>query len=160
VSSQRDSHSELPLDPDTDDIEVVPRPLHLRPAAVGLVALGGAIGTGVRLVVSAAIPVEWGIPFGILVINVTGAFVLGLLLEVLVRRGDDTGVRRGIRLFVGTGVLGGYTTYSTFAVGAEGLLHTDLTASLLYGALTVVVGGAASLLGIAAGAALTRGRRA
>ena len=55
---------------------------------------------------------------------VAGAFLLGWLLEALSRGGPDEGRRRAIRLFVGTGIMGGYTTYSSFAVDTDGLIAT------------------------------------
>jgi CrcB protein len=135
------------------------RPLHLRWSAIGLVVLGGAVGTLLRYLLSLVIP-EWnGMPLGIFVINVTGAFVLGWLLEALARGGPDEGDRRTLRLLVGTGVLGGYTTYSTFAVDTDGLLlASQFDLSALYGLATVLVGAAASVAGIAVGAAVARRR--
>lgn len=49
-------------------------------------------------------------------INLAGAFALAALLEVLAETGGDRGWRRGLRLGIGTGLLGGFTTYSTFSV--------------------------------------------
>lgn len=84
---------------------------------LGLVFVGGVCGTFVRAELSNRFPAAadaW--PWTTFWINVSGAFVLGLLLGVLARLGDDTGWRRRARLGLGTGALGGYTTYSTFAV--------------------------------------------
>ena len=135
------------------------RPLHLRGTAIVLVVAGGAVGTLLRYLLSLAIP-DWnGMPLGIFIINVTGAFVLGWLLEALARGGPDEGGRRTARLLVGTGVLGGYTTYSTFAVDTDGLLlASQVDLSALYGLATVLVGAAASVAGIAVGAAVARRR--
>jgi fluoride exporter len=157
-----ESPGELPLDPDIEVEEVAgvaARPLHLRWSAIGLVVAGGTIGTFIRYAVAQAIP-EWGgIPVAIFLINITGAFLLGWLLEALVRGGPDQGRRRTLRLFAGTGILGGYTTYSTFAVDTDGLLMgAQFGASALYGLATVLVGAAASVAGIALGAALHRAR--
>ncbi|KHK95830.1 membrane protein [Microbacterium mangrovi] len=135
------------------------RPLHLRGTAIGLVVLGGAVGTLLRYLLSLVIPSWQGMPLGIFVVNVSGAFVLGWLLEALSRSGPDEGRRRTARLLVGTGVLGGYTTYSTFAVDTDGLLLTaQFGPSALYGLATVLVGAAASVAGIAVGAAVARRR--
>lgn len=120
--------------------------------AVLYVAVGGVIGTAARVVLDAAIPDVAGIPAGILVINLTGAFLLGLLLEVLARRGPDTGARRNVRLLCGTGILGGFTTYSALAVDTAVLLQTGQAATaVVYGVGTVVVGAASSLAGMMLG---------
>ncbi|TDN45104.1 CrcB protein [Curtobacterium flaccumfaciens] len=124
------------------------RPPHLRWGFLGLVALGGAIGTGVRAVLADAFPAHDGISWVILAINVVGAFCLGLLLETLAHRGPDVGRRRTVRLFVGTGVLGGFTTYSTLADDTARLLDVGRWgAGSGYALLSVVLG----LLAVAAG---------
>lgn len=82
-----------------------------------LVFIGGAVGTAIRAALEAAMPAQpGGWPWTTFAINVSGSFLLGLLLETLSLRGPDAGLRRYLRLGVGTGVMGGYTTYSTFAV--------------------------------------------
>ncbi|WP_439691895.1 fluoride efflux transporter FluC [Curtobacterium sp. SP.BCo] len=124
------------------------RPPHRRWAFLGLVALGGAIGTAARALLAAAFPALDGISWTILAINVVGAFCLGLLLETLARRGPDVGRRRAVRLFVGTGVLGGFTTYSTLADDTAQLLDGGRwAAGSGYALVTVVLG----LLAVAAG---------
>lgn len=125
------------------------RPPHLRWGSLGLVALGGAIGTGVRAVLADAFPAHDGISWVILVINVVGAFCLGLLLESLARRGPDVGRRRTVRLLVGTGVLGGFTTYSTLADDTAQLLDVGRWgAGSGHALLTVALGLLAVLAGI------------
>lgn len=82
-----------------------------------VVFVGGALGTAIRAALEAAMPAQpGGWPWTTFAINVSGSFLLGLLLETLSRRGPDAGLRRYLRLGLGTGVMGGYTTYSTFAV--------------------------------------------
>ncbi len=114
-----------------------------------MVAFGGAIGTGAREAISLAIPPIGGLPVAILGINVVGAFLLGLLLESLLRRGPDAGRRRDLRLFLGTGVLGGFTTYSALAADSSVLLieGSDLV-GVLYAVGSVVLGALASWGGI------------
>ncbi|QAY74846.1 CrcB family protein [Agromyces protaetiae] len=125
------------------------RPAHLQWRLLGLVALGGVIGAGVREALTLVIPHLGVFPIAVFGINVTGAFILGALLEALAQRGPDEGRRRAVRLFVGTGVLGGYTTYSTLAVDTAQLLRADdwLWAAV-YALGTVIVGAAASIAGI------------
>ncbi|MBB1196912.1 fluoride efflux transporter FluC [Curtobacterium flaccumfaciens] len=125
------------------------RPPHLRWRLVALVALGGAIGTTVRALLAAAFPAHDGISWAILAINVVGAFCLGFLLDALARRGPDIGRRRAVRLFVGTGVLGGFTTYSTLADDTAQLLDLGRwTAGTGYALLSVVLGLVAVVLGL------------
>ena len=117
--------------------------------ALTLIALGGAVGTTLRYLISNAIPAVDGLRTGIFVVNVSGAFLIGVLIESLALRGDDTGRRRHLRLLLGTGVLGGYTTYSALALDAASLLDVNrVLVSIGYGVATVVAGGLATWLGI------------
>ncbi|MGN8050846.1 fluoride efflux transporter FluC [Curtobacterium sp. 22159] len=152
----------MPIDPDVEVVETDARPVrppHLQWASLALVALGGAIGTAARAALSEALPARDGISWTVLVINVVGAFLLGLLLEALAHRGPDIGRRRRLRLFVGTGVLGGFTTYSTLADDTARLLADGRwgagSASAL---LTVLLGLVAVVAGLWV-AALVRPRR-
>ena len=135
-----------PLDIDETDS---PPPAWQDWQALMLVGLGGAFGTALRYAVSNAIPAVDGLRTGIFVVNVSGAFLIGVLIELLALRGDDTGRRRQLRLLLGTGVLGGYTTYSALALDAASLFDLNrVTASIGYGVATVIVGGVATWLGI------------
>lgn len=128
-------------------------PTHTRPLSrqTLLVGLGGAIGTTIRLLLTTWFPPVHGVPVSVFLINITGAFLLGALLETLTRTGPDTAIRRTMRLFVGTGIIGGYTTYSTLAVGiAELLTNGQLWTAAAYGVGTVLTGAAATLAGILA----------
>jgi CrcB protein len=126
----------------------------VRPAArpiaeLSLVALGGAIGTLARYGAAVSVGDIGQLPLGILLINLSGAFGLGVLLELLALRGDDTGARRRLRLLLGTGVLGGFTTYSLLATDMAVMLRQgELVIGLFYGLLTLVGGGLASWFGI------------
>jgi len=134
------------------------RPLHLRLGFLALVAAGGIAGTaariGVTLIVDQFVDTSDGsFPIAIFGINIVGAFVLGLLLERLALRGPDVGARRIARLLVGTGVLGGFTTYSALSAdSAEILTDGGFLLALVYGVATVLVGALASWAGIALGA--------
>jgi len=133
------------------------RPLHLRARSIGLVALGGTLGTALREVLALSLPAPAGtVPWTVLGINLTGSALLGLLLEVLARRGPDEGRRNDLRLLVGTGALGGFTTYSALAVDTALLAGTSPVLALAYGLGSVVAGLAAAALGIVAGRALHR----
>ncbi|MGT2425165.1 fluoride efflux transporter FluC [Amnibacterium kyonggiense] len=91
-------------------------------------------------------------PVAILVINVVGAFVLGALLEALARRGPDEGRRRVVRLAVGTGFCGGFTTYSTLAVATADLLRAGAApVALGYAIGSVLLGAVAAWAGVLVG---------
>jgi fluoride exporter len=78
-----------------------------------LICLGGALGTGVRYVLSGFVLrlLGTGFPYGTLCVNVIGSFLLAAIMHV----GLTTGLLSPtLRLVLGTGVMGGFTTYSTF----------------------------------------------
>lgn len=128
---------------------VHPGPVHLQPWFILLVGIGGALGTLARYGVGLVVPHAWQLPWPTLTVNLLGAFLLGVLLEALVRRGHDEGRKRTMRLLVGTGFMGGFTTYSSLAVETSELLRDDrLLAAVGYGLTTLVVGLLASLLGM------------
>ena len=125
-----------------------PRPVHLSPANIALVGVGGAAGTGLRYWISAVVPHWLGVPVATLGINVAGAFLLGILLELLAGSGHDSGWSRRIRLAVGTGGLGGFTTYSALATDTVSLAATHPGRAAGYALATVIIGAVASLTGI------------
>ncbi|TFD86050.1 CrcB family protein [Cryobacterium serini] len=139
-----------------------PRAVHLRWRYLGLVFLGGTAGTALRQALGLLLPpVDLAagahLPLTTLGINVLGALLLGLLLEALVRPGPDAGGRRSARLLLGTGLLGGFTTYSALATDSALLLHGGaIGAAIGYALGTVLLGGLATWLGIVLGAALHR----
>jgi CrcB protein len=141
------------------------RPVHLHWRSVGLVALGGVFGTAAREALALALPLRipaGGFPLAILLINVGGAFLLGLLLEAVTRRGSDTGPRRTLRLLLGTGFLGGFTTYSALATDTALLLGSPVAGpfglAAGYALGSVLAGAIATWAGIAVGAVASRHR--
>jgi CrcB protein len=157
-----DPAADLPADPDTDVVDAPlgpPTPALPRPASLALVFVGGTLGTAGREALTLLIPSSGGVPWAVLIANLAGAFALGALLEALARRGADHGRRRMLRLLLGTGFLGGFTTYSALATdtavlwgaGAAGL-------GAVYAVGTVLVGAVATLAGILLAAALHRRR--
>lgn len=122
---------------------------HLNPRLVALVAVGGMLGTGGRHLVSTTFPSEGGWPTGTFVENVVGSFLLGALLEALLRRGEESHRGRLVRLALGTGALGGFTTFSSLAIEIERLLVAGaaLTAAT-YALASLVCGLAGCLLGV------------
>ncbi|WP_307859424.1 CrcB family protein [Cellulomonas sp. zg-ZUI22] len=118
------------------------------PGAVALVAAGGSVGVLVRAALAQAVPAApGGWPWTTWAVNVVGSLLLGVLLGVL-QRGPDAGRRRAVRLGVGTGVLGGFTTYSTFAVEAQTLVAGGHVVGVAYALVSVVAGVAAAAAGL------------
>jgi fluoride exporter len=119
--------------------------------------LGGALGTGARAVITSAAPSSV-LPIGTFLINLGGAFALGLLLEGLARPGPRP-YSRLLRRLVGTGFLGGFTTYSALALQAVQLGRTGSGGlAVAYAAGSVLLGTAAAGLGVLLGRGRT-GRR-
>lgn len=131
---------------------IASRPVHLRGRSLGLVFLGGAAGTALRAAASAVGPPLRGVPVTVLVVNVVGAFLLGLLLQRLHRAGPDDGRRRDLRLLLGTGLLGGFTTYSALAADTAALLSDGRAGeAAVYAGGTLVLGLVAAFLGLRCG---------
>jgi fluoride exporter len=107
------------------------------PVIMGVIAVGGAIGATARYLISLGWPTPaGGFPFGTLVINIVGCGLIGILMVLVT---DVLTQQRLIRPFVGTGVLGGFTTFSTYAVDIEQLISGGHAGTaLLYLAATVV----------------------
>ncbi|MCT9627234.1 CrcB family protein [Pseudarthrobacter equi] len=140
------------------------RQVHLHPGFVLVVIAGGTVGTLARYGLSMVLPTPGGWPLPTLIINLTGAFLLGILLEALVRRGPDAGRLRIIRLLAGTGFMGAFTTYSTLALETNTLLGAGRTVDALgYIGATLLGGAIATVAGIRAAAGhhtrMTAGRR-
>lgn len=112
-----------------------------------VISLGGALGSLARWGVGVALP--WsgtGFPWATFVENVSGAYLLGALVVVLV---DVLPPRRYLRPFLGVGVLGGYTTFSTYVLEAGELLLDGATlTALTYLAGSLLAGLAAVWLGV------------
>ncbi|EEP70065.1 camphor resistance protein crcB, partial [Micromonospora sp. ATCC 39149] len=149
------------VDPDVDlRVPADRSELRTRPAGVlGVIAAGGALGALARAGVQAAVPHQpTGFPWATFAVNVSGCLLIGALMAV-VAAGR---VRPLTRPFVGVGVLGGYTTFSTYVVdvrqaaigGAAGTALAYLAATLLGALAAVWVGDTAAtrLLGHASGA--------
>lgn len=121
---------------------------HLRVSFLLLVLIGGTVGTAVRAWVSQAVPpVDGGWPWGTFVVNVAGSFLLGLLVAALRASSWDDERRARASAALGAGVLGGLTTYSTFAIEVVLLARDGHAAGLGYGLLSVLAGVGAALVG-------------
>lgn len=117
-----------------------------------LVCLGGAIGTGARYLIATTAPRLFGtsFPYGTLAVNLIGSFCLGAIMHV----GLTTAlISPTMRIVLSTGVMGGFTTYSTFNYETLELLREGaLGLAGLNVAATVVL----CLLGGAMGVSLAR----
>jgi len=87
-----------------------------------LVALGGAIGASFRHLSGVAALRLMGpaFPWGTLFVNVAGSLIMGIFIAWLTKR---TGMSNEIRLFVATGILGGFTTFSAFSLDVANLVE-------------------------------------
>lgn len=129
------------------------RPPHLRWAPIALVAVGGAFGAATREGLSLLIPNLGEVPVSIAIINVAGAFLLGCLYEALTRLDSARSAGVNLKLLLGTGYCGGFTTYSALATDTAMFLRDGLPwAAVAYPAGTVLIGAFATWLGIAVAA--------
>ncbi|MBD8507492.1 CrcB family protein [Hoyosella sp. G463] len=87
--------------------------------AIAVVSLGGALGAASRHGLSLLLPHAGGFPWATLLVNVSGCLAIGALIVVLTEALTAPPLARP---FLGTGFLGGYTTFSAYAGEAEGLL--------------------------------------
>jgi fluoride exporter len=104
-----------PVDSDLDG------PVQKRELAVlGVIAIGGAVGATARYLVGLAWPTAaGGFPWATLAINVVGCALIGILMVLVAEVWVN---QRLLRPFLGTGILGGFTTFSTYAVDIQHLL--------------------------------------
>ncbi len=123
-------------------VSAVARTPRYRPLTLVVIAAGASVGTAIRAGLSTAFPVAPGTwPWVTFWINLGGAFVLGALLQTLSSTGPDEGWRRLVRLGVGTGTLGGFTTYSTFSVETvQSLRAGEMPLGIAYALVSVVIG--------------------
>lgn len=118
-----------------------------------LAALGGALGALARWGVATALPHSPGAwPWATLLVNLTGCLLLGALTAALAARAPEPG---WVRPLLAVGVLGGYTTYSAFAVETVGLVEAGAPLLAAGYVLCSVLGG---VLAVAAGALAVRSR--
>jgi CrcB protein len=111
------------------------------------VALGGAIGASARYLTSVGAMrlMGPGFPWGTLMVNVVGSFLMGVLVVVLAHR--DGGTR--LAPFLMTGILGGFTTFSAFSLDAMAIYERgELALAAFYVAASVLLSLAAIVLGM------------
>ncbi len=120
------------------------------------VAAGGAIGAALRHLfgLAALRMFGTGFPFGTLGVNIVGSFLMGALIAWLAFKSEIGG--QGVRLFLATGVLGGFTTFSAFSLetmllwerGQAGLAATYVAASVVL-SVAALAGGLALVRSVA-----------
>ena len=113
-----------------------------------LVAVGGAIGAALRHLVNLASLRLFGpnFPWGTMAINIAGSFAMGVFIELLARRFNASSE---LRLFVATGILGGFTTFSAFSLDFASLWERgEALPAFGYAAASVVGAIAAIFLGM------------
>ncbi|MGJ8545794.1 MAG: fluoride efflux transporter CrcB [Sulfitobacter sp.] len=116
-------------------------------STLSLVALGGAIGAGLRFLAGTAMlrltgPAEF--PLAVLLVNVAGSFLMGIFVVVAAQRGLTH-----LSPFVMTGLLGGFTTFSAFSLETVTLMERgQIGHAALYVALSVGMSIAALMLGL------------
>jgi len=135
----------LPIDPELPD----PAARATDPRVLAVIALGGAVGAPLRYALEELHPAGPGaFPLTTFLVNVSGAFALGLFLALLLGRWSTS---RFLRPLVATGFLGAYTTFSTFAVELVTLAkdgHVPMAASYALASLSVGLAAAVSGLRI------------
>lgn len=113
-----------------------------------IVGVGGFLGSVARFVTSRMIDGRLNavFPYGTLTVNLAGSLILGLVYGLAIRK---TGMSEHLRLFLGVGFCGGFTTFSTFAWENLNLLQQKMAfASALYIAVSLVAGILAVVAGV------------
>ncbi|WP_431866661.1 fluoride efflux transporter FluC [Microbacterium paraoxydans] len=109
-----------------------------------LVALGGTLGTAARLGLGLLVDDPGGFPLAVLLANVLGALLIGVVAARLPASAE-------LRLLLGTGVLGGFTTYSAFMTGTLPLWGAAPLLAAAYAAGSLVLGLLAAAVGLRVG---------
>jgi CrcB protein len=96
----------------------------MKATILAAVAAGGAVGSVARFLVASLLqgPAWTGFPYGIFSVNVSGGFIMGVLTEALALKFQ---VSPETRAFLTTGVMGGYTTFSTFSLESALLIERN-----------------------------------
>jgi CrcB protein len=112
-----------------------------------LVIIGGGLGAALRYIMGMSIAhfLPYPFPIGTLAINVLGSFLIGILFFVF----NDSSFQELFRSFIIVGVLGGFTTFSSFSLETVGLLNNGrYGAAMIYVLASVSLGLSATMLGM------------
>ncbi len=116
------------------------------PPVALLVAAGGAVGALLRWLLEGALPAQPGTwPWATFLTNVSGSFALGAVVAVATATASPW-----LRPLLGTGVLGGFTTWSTYTLQVHDLGARSAPTAVLYAVSSVVVGVGAAYAGVLA----------
>jgi CrcB protein len=118
------------------------------------VAIGGALGSVARYLMQTLIGKYSGVtfPYGTLIVNISGSIIMGLFIGWLAGR-QTLSNAQDLRLFIAVGILGGYTTFSSFSLEAITLYEEGKVAAM---AAYIIASVVISLLGLLAGLRLMR----
>lgn len=119
----------------------------MNPTDIAAVVAGAGIGGGLRYMLSWWTVERWGgsLPWGTFIVNISGAFLLGIVMAVSAERALIPPVWR---LFLGVGILGGYTTFSTLSYESVVLMQRGF---LMQGALNMFGSALVGLVAVFAG---------
>lgn len=119
-----------------------------------LAAVGGAIGSVLRYLVG-VFTLRWfgpAFPWGTLAVNIVGSFIIGLMVEMIARRFNAS---MELRVFIVTGIIGGFTTWSSFSLDTMVLFERGaIAAAAAYVIGSLVLSFAAVFAGLALGRAM------
>ena len=124
----------------------------MNPSILIAVAAGGAVGAVARFLTTSAVG-HWaghGFPWGTMTVNVVGSFALGVVIEISALHWSPS---EAVRAFIVVGLLGAFTTFSTFSLDLQSLINRD---QMVMGALYVIGSVALGLAGLLGGMALIR----
>ena len=167
-SRAEDGSGRLPVDPDVLASErltgrhglgaQLAEVLMSRADVLGAIAVGGAVGAALRHGVAQLLPRDpEDFPWATFLVNVTGCLAIGLLMVAIAGWWPRS---RYVRPLLGVGVLGGYTTFSTYALESRDLVAAGAApTSVLYLVASVGAGVLAVVAGLATGEALVRRHR-
>jgi len=124
----------------------------MNPADIAAVVAGAGIGGGLRYAIGGWIAERWGasFPWGTFAVNISGAFLLGVVMALSAERSL---IPPAWRLFLGVGILGGYTTFSTLSYESIALIQRGL---VMQGALNMCGSAMAGLVAVFAGIVVGR----
>ncbi|MCU1683223.1 MAG: CrcB-like protein [Amycolatopsis sp.] len=143
------THQSEPIDSDVD--LRIPAQRQEHGAVLVVIAIGGGLGALARYGLAQALPTRPGLfPWGTFVTNVLGCFLIGVLMVLIA---EVWSAHPLARPFFGVGILGGFTTFSTYAVETRGLLQPGTVGlAFVYLAGTLIC----AMLAVLAGVWLTR----